>query len=141
MSQSLARFLSTATDEAQTELLLAQWVRMRAKASFAMTVGGDERLMGDVSLSAEELAACEAEAKKGDEPYGDVKYADPGLQKDGKKRYPIDTAEHIRAAWNYINKPANCSKYSPADCAKVKARIVSAWKRVIDSKGPPSAKS
>src|SRR5215831_8093109 len=41
----------------------------------------------------------------GDKPYGDVKYADPGYQSDGKKRYPIDTEKHIRAAWNYINKP------------------------------------
>lgn len=33
------------------------------------------------------------------EPYGSVAYADPGYQSDGKKRYPIDTEAHIRAAW------------------------------------------
>lgn len=49
------------------------------------------------------LAAAKMGAPK---PYGDVKYADP---KNGK--YPIDTAEHARAAWSYINKPANASVY------------------------------
>lgn len=78
--------------------------------------------------------------KKGDKPYGDVEYADPGHQSDKKKRYPIDTAEHIRAAWNYINKPKNAGKYSPKDLASVKAKIVSAWKAKIDEKGPPSAR-
>ncbi|HXH95544.1 MAG TPA: phage protease, partial [Thermoanaerobaculia bacterium] len=28
-------------------------------------------------------------------PYGDVEYADPGYQKDGQKRYPLDTETHI----------------------------------------------
>lgn len=58
-----------------------------------------------------------------DEPYGDVRYADPGYRGDGRKRYPIDTPEHIRAAWSYINMPKNAAKYSADDLAKVKARI------------------
>jgi hypothetical protein len=89
------------------------------------------------------LAGPEAAAKaKDDKPegdYGDVSYADEGLQADGKKRYPIDTEEHIRAAWSYINKPKNCAKYEGGDCAKVKAKIVAAWKDKIDQDGPPSA--
>lgn len=64
------------------------------------------------------------------EPYGDVKYADPGYQEDGVKRYPIDTEEHIRAAWSYINQEKNASKYSPGDLKKVKARIRAAMKRL-----------
>ena len=74
------------------------------------------------------------------EPYGDVEYADPGYQEDGKKRYPVDTETHIRAAWSYINKEANAAKYSSAEVSKIKARIVAAWKSKIDPKGPPSAK-
>lgn len=73
------------------------------------------------------------------EPYGDVHYADPGYQADKKKRYPIDTPEHIRAAWNYIHKGKNGGKYTPAQVSKIKSRIVSAWKSKIDPKGPPSA--
>lgn len=74
-----------------------------------------------------------------DDPYGDVEYADPGYQSDKKKRYPIDTEEHIRAAWNYVHKKENADKYSSADLAKVKAKIVAAWKAKIDKAGPPSA--
>ena len=75
----------------------------------------------------------------GKEPYGHVHYADPGYQKDGKKRYPIDTESHIRAAWNYIHKPHNASKYTPEQVSHIKSKIVSAWKSKIDPKGPPSA--
>ena len=85
--------------------------------------------------------ADDALAKKGDEPYGDVSYADPGHQSDGKKRYPVDTPAHIRAAWNYINKPKNAGKYSSSQLASIKGRIVSAWKSKIDKDGPPSAGS
>jgi hypothetical protein len=74
------------------------------------------------------------------EPYGDVEYADPGYQKDKKKRYPINTPEHIRAAWNYIHKSKNAAEYSAGQLAVIKARIVRAWKKHIDPKGPPSAK-
>ena len=31
--------------------------------------------------------------------YGDVEFADPTNHK-----YPIDTPEHVRAAWSYINR-------------------------------------
>lgn len=94
------------------------------------------RAFGEIRLVAPPLFRAEAADKK---PYGDVPYADPGYQADKKKRYPIDTAEHIRAAWNYINKSKNGGEYTPAQRAKIKARIVSAWKSKIDPKGPPSA--
>jgi HK97 family phage prohead protease len=61
-----------------------------------------------------------------DEPYGDVDYADPGYQDDGKRRYPLDSEEHCRAAWSYINMPRNAAKYSPDELKRVKARIRSA---------------
>src|SRR6516162_786661 len=65
----------------------------------------------------------------GKEPYGDVEYADPGYQSDKKKRYPVDTEEHARAAWSYINKGSNASAYSGGDLAKVKAKIRAACKK------------
>jgi phage gp29-like protein len=73
------------------------------------------------------------------DPYGDVEYADPGYQPDRKKRYPVDTEEHIRAAWSYINKTGNQSAYSSDQVDKIKAKIISAWKKKIDPAGPPSA--
>ena len=71
--------------------------------------------------------------------YGDVEYADSGYQADGKKRYPIDNEEHIRAAWNFINRPSNAQRYTPAQLDKIKSRIIAAWKKKIDQDGPPSA--
>jgi HK97 family phage prohead protease len=62
-------------------------------------------------------------------PYGDVTYADPGYQKDGKKRYPIDTSEHAKAAWSYVNQAGNASQYSPEDLKKVKSRIMAACRK------------
>lgn len=62
------------------------------------------------------------------EPYGDVKYADPGYQEDGKKRYPLDSEEHCRAAWSYINMPKNARKYNPDELAQIKGRIKAALK-------------
>lgn len=63
-------------------------------------------------------------------PYGDVTYADPGYQSDGKKRYPLDTEAHIRAAWSYINMPKNASKYSSSQVASIKSKIKAAMKRI-----------
>ena len=73
-------------------------------------------------------------------PYGDVEYADPGLQEDKKPRYPLDTEEHIRAAWSYIGMDKNASKYEAAQVKTIKGKIVAAWKDKIDKEGPSSAK-
>lgn len=64
------------------------------------------------------------EAADNPKPYGDVKYADP---KNGK--YPIDTEEHVRAAWSYINMPKNQKGYSPEELAQIKDRIKTAAKK------------
>jgi len=64
------------------------------------------------------------------EPYGDVEYADPGYQKDKQKRYPLDTDDHIRAAWSYINQADNADQYSAQHLALVKSRIRAAMKRI-----------
>jgi phage head maturation protease len=72
--------------------------------------------------------------KEGESKYGDVAFADAK-----NKKYPIDTEAHIRAAWNYINKPKNAGKYSAEDVKAIKAKIVTAWKKKIDPEGPPSA--
>jgi hypothetical protein len=69
-----------------------------------------------------------------------IPYADPGYQPDRRKRYPIDTERHIRAAWSYINKPINADKYTADQLRQIKAAIIAAWKAKIDKDGPPSAK-
>ena len=62
----------------------------------------------------------------GDAPYGDVDYADEGLQADHQKRYPIDTKAHAKAAWALINMDQNASQYSAADLATIKGKILTA---------------
>ncbi len=65
-------------------------------------------------------------------PYGpksEVTYADPGYQDDGKARYPLDTEEHCRAAWSYINMEKNAAKYTPEELARIKKRIRVAGKK------------
>jgi hypothetical protein len=91
------------------------------------------------ALATAEGALEKAQNKTGDiAPYGAVEYADPGYQADGKKRYPIDTERHIRAAWTFISRPSNAQRYSATQLDQVKARIIAAWKDKIDSDGPPS---
>jgi len=54
----------------------------------------------------------------GESKYGDVKFADTTNNK-----YPIDTPEHVRAAWNYINHKDNAAKYDADEVETIKNRI------------------
>ena len=61
---------------------------------------------------------------EGAKEYGDVTFADPT-----NKKYPIDTEEHVRAAWSYINKKANAAKYDAEEVEAIKGRITRAAKK------------
>lgn len=69
----------------------------------------------------------------------DIDYADPGFQADGKKRYPLDSERHIRAAWAFIHMAANAAPYTAGELQQIKDHIVAAWKAHIDPKGPAAA--
>jgi hypothetical protein len=56
--------------------------------------------------------------QRGEHQYGDVEFADPTNNK-----YPIDTPEHIRAAWSYINHKDNAAKYEADEVTLIKKRI------------------
>ncbi len=56
--------------------------------------------------------------ERGAHEYGDVKFADPV-----NKKYPIDTTEHVRAAWSYINHADNAAKYSKDEVETIKGHI------------------
>jgi hypothetical protein len=56
-------------------------------------------------------------------------YADPGWQDDKKKRYPLDTEEHVRAAASYFGRPRNRKKYSADQQKKIDAKIEAAKKK------------
>jgi len=56
--------------------------------------------------------------------YGDVEFAD-----STNKKYPIDSPEHIRAAWSYINHKDNAAKYDADEVKTIKNRIKAAAKK------------
>ena len=89
----------------------------------------------DTKMSVKVAAREDVKPETGKNKYGDVAFAD-----EKNKKYPIDTADHIRAAWNYINKKKNAGKYSAEDLQTIKNKIIAAWKKEIDEAGPISAK-
>ncbi len=62
--------------------------------------------------------------EEGERKYGDVEFADPP-----NKKYPIDSPEHVRAAWSYINHQDNAAKYNAEEVKTIKERIWRAAKR------------
>src|SRR4028118_1668026 len=61
---------------------------------------------------------------QGEDKYGDVEFADPT-----NKKYPIDTPEHVRAAWNYFHHKDNAAKYDADEVVAIKERIRRAAKK------------
>jgi hypothetical protein len=103
-------------------------------ARLAKMLNDHSLTVADVITITEGHLAKKDKAPEGEKQYGDVAFADAA-----NKKYPIDTEEHIRAAWNYINKQKNADKYSADDLKAVKDKIIAAWKDKIDKDGPPSA--
>ncbi len=60
----------------------------------------------------------------GERKYGEVEFADTT-----NKKYPIDTPEHVRAAWSYINHRDNAAKYEADEVKSIKTRIKRAAKQ------------
>jgi hypothetical protein len=61
---------------------------------------------------------------EGEHKYGDVEFADRT-----NKKYPIDTPEHVRAAWSYINHEDNAAKYDADEVNVIKDLIKKAAKK------------
>lgn len=107
--------------------------------AFYKAEGADENEQSENATSENVTKISERKdvnSKEGQRKYGKVRFADPK-----NKKYPIDTEEHIRAAWNYIHQKRNADKYSSEDLAAIKRRIISAWKGKIDKDGPPAKKT
>jgi hypothetical protein len=60
---------------------------------------------------------------RGLKKYGKTVFADPV-----NKKYPIDTAGRIKAAWSYIHQPSNAAKYTAAERRTIVSRIRKAAK-------------
>ncbi len=75
-----------------------------------------------------EWEAMKAAASKSKRSADMAEYADPGYQKDGKKRYPL-TADKVMAAWSYINQADNAAQYTAEQLKAIKGRIKAAMKK------------
>lgn len=62
---------------------------------------------------------------EGEHKYGDVEFADAT-----NKKYPVDTPEHVRAAWAYIHHKDNAAKYDADEVEAIKGRIRKAAKKL-----------
>jgi hypothetical protein len=69
-----------------------------------------------------------------------VTYADPGYQADKKKRYPLDTKKHAKAAWAYIAKAKNAAAYTASQLASIKSKIKAALSKFGVTASPSEAK-
>lgn len=104
-----------------------------------MMVEGDDSLGGvTVPVDAKGIDqrddVSSADKKRAVSEYGKVEFADAK-----NKKYPVDTEDHIRSAWNYIGQAKNQAMYTAEEVTAIKNKIVAAWKKVIDKAGPPSA--
>ncbi len=65
-----------------------------------------------------------ADKKEAERKYGNVTYAD-----EKNKKYPLDTAAHVRAAASYFGMPKNRAQYDAADIKTIQTRIDAAEKK------------
>lgn len=63
--------------------------------------------------------------KEGEHKYGDVEFADPV-----NKKYPINTSQHVRAAWGYTHHKDNAAKYDADEVKLIKNRIKQAARKM-----------
>jgi hypothetical protein len=66
---------------------------------------------------------ADADPREGVRKYGRVQFADPT-----NRKYPIDSAGHIKAAWAYVHQPENAAKYTQDEVRTIKIRIRQAGK-------------
>lgn len=55
---------------------------------------------------------------EGEHKYGNVEYLD-----ETNKKYPVDTAEHVRAAASYLGMPKNAEKYSRSELVTMRNHL------------------
>jgi hypothetical protein len=115
---------------------LRQWMKIW-NSVYAKTKN-EQQAFAQAWSATQKITEDDLDKKAGTSPYGDVDYADPGYQKDSKKRYPVDNEKHIKAAWSYIHMPKNAGKYSGSHLMAIKNSIAAAWKEKIDKDGPPA---
>lgn len=125
-------------DACPPEVVLAAASLLGASLAFdglELTAGDDWVEATALDITALALAGASDSSK----PYGDVAYADPGYQEDGKKRYPLDK-DHIRAAISYFSQSDNRKPYTSGQIKSIWGRIKSAASKAGISLSPGTGK-
>ena len=112
------------------------WEVVKASAAFIVKANGEEMVSGDSPEFYEATTSITASEKA---PYGDVHYCDDGMRSDGKKRFPVNTAERVRAAWSYSHHKSIMAHYTSEQLQRLHSCIAAAWRKLISKDGPPSA--
>jgi ATP-dependent protease ClpP protease subunit len=112
--------LAGLVDDITPEMALAANVDLSDLVNFKHV---PEQLLSQAGTRPAEKQGAPKSPPKG-YPQSRDQYADPQNYK-----YPIDTADHTRAAWSYINKPENRTGYSSAELTYIENRIKSAAKK------------
>jgi hypothetical protein len=102
-----------------------RWQETQIDEFLALSISAGIHRRDDVS---------DADRSRAQEEFGIARFADPANSK-----FPIRDEEHIRNAWSRINQALGQKAYGAEEVETIKRRIVAAWKKVIDSEGPPGA--
>jgi hypothetical protein len=125
-------------DSCPTAVVQAAATLLGASAAFeGLELAADDDWVEATSLDVTALAL--AGGSDSSKPYGDVPYADPGYQKDGKKRYPLDI-KHLRAAITYFSQSDNREPYTSEQIKTIWGRIKSAASKAGVSLSPSTGK-
>lgn len=111
--------LSQLSNKELVELRKLDVDQVKRAAAALVSISAGDVPQGLGSIRPQPMKRKNAEGKSG----GGVMYADPGYKADGKKRYPIDTEDHCRAAWSYINMPKNQKGYTATQVNAIKSRV------------------
>lgn len=122
MNPNTAAMLSTAAVTALSSLSDKDLVEIRN-----MDRGQVERAMAVL------VRAAKPKAYSGVTTFADPGYKDssgnPAKGDNGVKRYPLNSAARVRAAWSYINMPKNQKGYTASQVSSIKGKIRSAAKK------------
>jgi hypothetical protein len=105
----------------------------------ALTQGEEYDWVEATALDVTALRLAGGSDSDASKPYGDVPYADPGYQSDGKKRYPLDE-KHIHAAIAYFSKSANHEPYTSSQVKSIWSKIKSAASKLGVDMSPDTGK-
>jgi len=115
----------TPTTAEPTAAELAPFVEFYAKVQKVDLVKADDAKKAELTALAKDTVV-RAKAMQTAKVFADEK----------NRKYPIDTADQVKAAWLYINHEPTTKRYEADELKAIKGRIENAWKKLVDAAGP-----